>query len=145
MASAAAELFRQNLWANLRLLDACAGLSEDELAATAPGTHGAVRDTLTHLFASEARYVGEFIGKPPETRPEELPFAGFDSGECSCERRGSNRDCGAAPISSAFSASGASKRRGWTGIAFATKQLVADSCQGGERSVIRRRTATRYD
>jgi uncharacterized damage-inducible protein DinB len=78
MASTAAELFRHNLWANLRLLDACAELSEDDLAATAPGTYGAVRDTLTHLIASEARYVGEFTGKPPETRPEELPFAGFE-------------------------------------------------------------------
>ena len=78
MASAIADLFRHNLWANLRLLDSCARLSEDDLAATAPGTYGAVRETLTHLFASEARYVGEFTGKPPETRPQELPFAGFD-------------------------------------------------------------------
>ena len=79
MASAIADLFRHNLWANLRLLDACAGLGEDDLAATAPGTYGVVRDTLTHLVASEARYVGEFTRKPPETRPEELPFAGFDA------------------------------------------------------------------
>ena len=79
MASTAAELFRHNLWANLRLLDACAQLSEDDLAATAPGTYGAVRDTLTHLVASEARYVGEFTGRPPKTRPEELPFALFEA------------------------------------------------------------------
>ncbi len=79
MASTAAELFRHNLRANLRLLDGCASLGEDDLAATAPGTYGAVRDTLVHLFASEARYVGEFTERPPETRPEDLPFAGFDA------------------------------------------------------------------
>jgi uncharacterized damage-inducible protein DinB len=79
MASPITDLFRHNDWANLRLLDACAGLSEDDLAATAPGTYGAVRDTLVHLLASEARYVGEFSGAPPETRPEDVPFAGFDA------------------------------------------------------------------
>ncbi len=79
MASTAAELFRHNLWASLRLLDACSKLGEDDLAASAPGTYGAVRDPLTHLVTSEARYVGEFTRRPPETRPEDLPFAGFDA------------------------------------------------------------------
>ena len=88
MASTIGDLFRHNLWANLRLPDACAGLSEDDLAATAPGTYGAVRDTLTHLVASEARYAGEFTGKPPETGPEELPFAGFDAIRASASASG---------------------------------------------------------
>src|SRR5437870_7850645 len=102
MASTAAELFRHNLRANLRLLDGCASLGEDDLAATAPGTYGAVRDTLVHLFASEARYVGEFTERPPETRPEDLPFAGFDairtsataSGEALIEIRSEERRVG---------------------------------------------------
>jgi len=79
MASTAAELFLHNLWASLRLLDACSKLGEDDLAASAPGTYGAVRDPLTHLVTSEAWYVGEFTRRPPETRPEDLPFAGFDA------------------------------------------------------------------
>jgi uncharacterized damage-inducible protein DinB len=33
-------LFRHNLWANLRLLEQCAGLTDDQLKATAAGTYG---------------------------------------------------------------------------------------------------------
>jgi uncharacterized damage-inducible protein DinB len=42
------DFFTYNLWANLRLLDACAHLD-----ATTRGTFGSVRETLMHLFASE--------------------------------------------------------------------------------------------
>jgi uncharacterized damage-inducible protein DinB len=66
MASTLAELFRHNLWANLRLLDACAGLSEAQLDLTAPGTYGRVRDTVVHLVSAEGRYVGLLRGERPE-------------------------------------------------------------------------------
>ncbi len=52
------ELFKHNLWANLRLLDACAVLSDDQLDASAPGTFGRVRDTLVHILGAEEHYVG---------------------------------------------------------------------------------------
>ena len=78
MAGVAVEIFKHNLWANLRLLDACASLSEEDLEATAPGTYGKVRDTLVHLFASEGRYVGEFNGKREFMLNEEQEFAGFE-------------------------------------------------------------------
>jgi uncharacterized damage-inducible protein DinB len=76
MADAGVELFRHNLWANLLLLDACAKLGEGDLAASAPGTYGAVRDTFVHLAASETRYVGEFDGGS-NARWENEPFPGF--------------------------------------------------------------------
>ena len=79
MAGVGVEIFKHNLWANLRLLDACAALSEDDLQATAPGTYGQVRDTLVHIFASEGRYVGEFNGKAEGMLSEDEPFAGFES------------------------------------------------------------------
>jgi uncharacterized damage-inducible protein DinB len=79
VAGVGVEIFKHNLWANLRLLDACAALSEDDLQATAPGTYGQVRDTLVHIFASEGRYVGEFNGKAEGMLSEEGPFAGFES------------------------------------------------------------------
>jgi len=61
-----ADVFRHNLWANLRLLDACAALGPDKLAASAPGTYGAVSDTLVHMLASEGRYLREFTRRDPE-------------------------------------------------------------------------------
>ena len=51
------EFFRHNLWSNLRLLDLCADLSDEQLRAEAPGTYGTVQDTLVHLLAAEQRYV----------------------------------------------------------------------------------------
>jgi len=66
MASTLSEPFRHNLWANLRLLDVCAGLSEAQLDLTALGTYGRVRDTLVHLIAGEGRYVGLLRGERPD-------------------------------------------------------------------------------
>jgi uncharacterized damage-inducible protein DinB len=42
-------LYEHNTWANLRLLDFCAGLSDEQLDASAPGTCGRVRDTLVRI------------------------------------------------------------------------------------------------
>jgi uncharacterized damage-inducible protein DinB len=52
-----AAIFRHNLWANLRLFDACAALSQEQLAATTAGTYGAVYDTLRHLVRAESNYL----------------------------------------------------------------------------------------
>ena len=83
MPSALVEMFRHNLWANLRLLDACAALSEDQLGATAPGTYGSVRETLVHIAGSEARYVAVLSGRDPQQAGEEMawenePFPGVE-------------------------------------------------------------------
>ncbi len=66
MATILAELFQHNRWANLRLLDACARLTDDQLNAAAPGTYGRVRDTLVHMLAAEERYVGLLTGEQPK-------------------------------------------------------------------------------
>jgi uncharacterized damage-inducible protein DinB len=73
------DFFTYNLWANLRLLDACAHLSDAQLDATTRGTFGSVRETLMHIFSSEEGYVGALTGKIPTPRLEELThFPGFD-------------------------------------------------------------------
>jgi uncharacterized damage-inducible protein DinB len=48
MVSLLVTLYEHNTWANLRLLDFCAGLSDEQLDASAPGTFGRVRDTRVH-------------------------------------------------------------------------------------------------
>lgn len=68
-------LFRHNLWANLRLLDACAALSAQQLAATTAGTYGAIYDTLRHVVRAENSYLNHLTGVPQGTPPpwEEKP------------------------------------------------------------------------
>lgn len=70
---------KQHLWANLRLLEACMNLSDEQLDATMRGTYGSVRETLMHLFAAEERYVALLTGRRSEDALSEGgPFAGFD-------------------------------------------------------------------
>ena len=49
MVSLLVTLCEHNTGTNLRLLDFCAGLSDEQLDASAPGTFGRVRDTLVHI------------------------------------------------------------------------------------------------
>jgi uncharacterized damage-inducible protein DinB len=59
------DFFKYNLWANLRLLDACAQLSDAQLGATMKGTYGSVRETLMHMLTAEEGYTRTLTGKMP--------------------------------------------------------------------------------
>ena len=73
------DFFKYNLWANLRLLDACAQLSDAQLDATMKGTFGSVRETLVHLLGAEEGYVRALTGTHPTPQLKELiTFPGFD-------------------------------------------------------------------
>jgi uncharacterized damage-inducible protein DinB len=63
MSTLAAELFRHHAWATDRLIEFCAGLSEDRLAADAPTAYGSITETLDHLVSSEAYYVFALSGR----------------------------------------------------------------------------------
>lgn len=84
----AVELLKHNLWANQKILDACAGLSGDHLAAEAPGTYGAVIDTLVHMLAAEGRYASQFT-KENAVLAEDAPFPGWDALRQSAHASGS--------------------------------------------------------
>ncbi len=58
------ELFRYHTWATLELLDYCASLAPERLDETTPGTMGTIRETLTHLIASDAGYQARMTGDP---------------------------------------------------------------------------------
>jgi uncharacterized damage-inducible protein DinB len=60
-----AELIRYNNWANQQVLEACEKLSEEQLAATLPGSYGTVRETLEHIIRGEAFYVSILTGQRP--------------------------------------------------------------------------------
>ncbi|OAI41289.1 hypothetical protein AYO38_04040 [bacterium SCGC AG-212-C10] len=46
-------MFEYNRWANLRLIDFCEALPEEQQNATVAGTFGSIRQTLTHLVGSQ--------------------------------------------------------------------------------------------
>jgi uncharacterized damage-inducible protein DinB len=77
MGAILADFFEHNTWANLRLLDACAGLTEAQLGAAVPGTFGQLGDTLVHLIAAEESYVARLTeADRPDRAWAEGPFPG---------------------------------------------------------------------
>ena len=52
-----ADAFDHHIWATLRVLDACAPLSEDQLASAVPGTFGSILDTLRHTVGADCSYL----------------------------------------------------------------------------------------
>ncbi len=91
MTTGLSNFFQYHLWANLRLLDACAQLSDAQLDATMRGTFGSVRETLMHMFASEEGYAHHwhFTGASFTPRLKDLTmFPGFDELRRRAERSG---------------------------------------------------------
>ena len=73
------DFFKYNLWANLRLLDTCAHLSDAQLEVTTKGTFGSVRETLMHMLAAEEGYARRLTGKIPTPALGDLThFPDFD-------------------------------------------------------------------
>ena len=52
-----ADAFDHHVWASLRLLDALAPLSADQLATNVPGTYGSILDTARHLVGADRWYL----------------------------------------------------------------------------------------
>ena len=68
-------LFSHNLWANVRILEQCAGLTGEQLDATISGAFGSIRDTLQHIVMSEQSYFYRIRTGQPLHRPEDaLPM-----------------------------------------------------------------------
>ncbi len=72
-------LFHHNTWANLKLLDFCADLGEEQLEASAVGCFGSIRETLLHFVSSEVDYVNLATEKLPPDPLLSDPFPGFDA------------------------------------------------------------------
>jgi len=53
------KLFEHNNWANLRIIEACSALSDEQLDAEPQSvTKGSIRRTLVHLVSSQRSYLG---------------------------------------------------------------------------------------
>jgi uncharacterized damage-inducible protein DinB len=66
-------LYSHHLWANLRLLELCAGLSSEQLETAIPGAYGSIHDTLQHFVTSEQSYFSRISTGQPRRRPEGAP------------------------------------------------------------------------
>ena len=71
-------LFRHNTWATLKLLDACAGLGDEQLDVMVPGTFGTIRDTLLHIVGAEVSYVQRVTGRLPGEAPQPGEYPSID-------------------------------------------------------------------
>ena len=71
------EAFRYNKWANLHLLDVCAGFTDEQLQLTAPGTYGTIASTFLHLLAAEQRYLKRLGGGEPQISERDGAFPGI--------------------------------------------------------------------
>jgi uncharacterized damage-inducible protein DinB len=69
MADLIEDIYRQNEWATLRLIEVCRELKDEQLDATAPGAYGTIRSTLTHLVGAEARNVRRLGATPAREIP----------------------------------------------------------------------------
>jgi len=71
------EFFRHNTMMNERILEACRGLSPEQLEATITGTYGTIGATLVHTANAQEGYASRILGvERPERMPED-PFPGF--------------------------------------------------------------------
>lgn len=69
--------FAHNAWANLKLLDFCEDLSDEQLDATVIGGFGSIRDTLVHIVGAEVGYVERVNRKLPAEPFSGDQFPGF--------------------------------------------------------------------
>jgi len=51
------DAFAHHVWATLRVLDACATITPEQLEATAPGTYGSIIATLRHIVGADSWYL----------------------------------------------------------------------------------------
>jgi uncharacterized damage-inducible protein DinB len=61
-----ADAFGHHVWATIRVMDACAGLDDAQLATTVPGTYGSIIDTLRHIVDGDVFYLNVLRGGAPE-------------------------------------------------------------------------------
>ncbi len=64
-------LYHHHRWANLRILERCAGLSDEQLGATLLGTFGSIRDTLQHIVTAERSYFSRISTGQPYRHPKD--------------------------------------------------------------------------
>ena len=55
------DAIEHHIWANDRILDACAALTDEQLRQNVPGTFGPIMATLHHLIGTDGWYLSFFL------------------------------------------------------------------------------------
>lgn len=66
-------LYSHNVWANLKLLDCCTGLTQAQLGERINGAYGSIHDTLEHIALAEQNYLSRISTGQRLQRPEDAP------------------------------------------------------------------------
>lgn len=82
-------LFEHHLWANLRLLERCAELTPEQLAATIPGAYGTIHETFQHITRAEQTYFSRISTGQPRPSTPDLPLMTMEEMAESLQRTGS--------------------------------------------------------
>ena len=64
------DAFAHHVWATQRLIDACLGLSPEQLRTVVPGTYGSILETFRHLVEGDSFYLGPLTGEPTPVTDE---------------------------------------------------------------------------
>ena len=72
-------LYKYNTWANTRILDAAANVTEEQFLAPASYPHGGLRSTLTHTLFAEWIWRLRWQGESPAVRMKPEDFPTFES------------------------------------------------------------------
>ena len=72
-------LFQYNLWADLRILDACAALTNEQFTRNLGSSFGSVCDTLVHLYGAEWVWNERFQGRSPSSLPSASAYSDLAS------------------------------------------------------------------
>lgn len=88
-ASPLRDAFGHHVWATVRLIDACAGLTPEQLDTTAPGTYGSIIGTMRHLVGADASYLNVVSGgRVPRIDDDEEERMGLGAMRSVMERNG---------------------------------------------------------
>jgi uncharacterized damage-inducible protein DinB len=72
------ELWAFNRWANRRLLDAAAKLTQEQYTKDLGSSFPSLRDTLAHIASSEWVWLSRWQGTSPRERPEKFSTTSLD-------------------------------------------------------------------
>lgn len=56
------DAFGHHVWATLRLIEACAPLTDEQLGSAVPGTYGSILETLRHTVGADCWYLLRLSG-----------------------------------------------------------------------------------
>ena|SRR5437868_2420202 len=81
------DAFGHHVWANDRILEACAALTAEQLETTVPGTYGSILQTARHLVGADRGYLHLLTeGTISEIDEDSLDIAGLQAAMADVER-----------------------------------------------------------